>query len=253
MRRARRVRRVDRLLPVDVQRPGSAGVLERATGRRARRRSGGRPRALAQDAPPYSGDYEVPVLKLYRTHLEAVLRNRRTAPRGAAPRYPGVIDAIAELAPEAASLRADWEAASAARAELEQAVAEADRVAWEVRGRRGAADQARLGAARGKLAAAEQEVGRARARLAQTAAALVGRTSLRDRSLGSLDRRQTDRAGVARDALAATSVALRLALEGLAVAPYAAKHAKKLRRPDLAARADRAAPTSSSSARCSTR
>ncbi len=181
------------------------------------------------EAPPYSGDYEVPVLKLYRVHLERVLAKARARHTEGA-RYPGLIDAMAELAPGAASLRKDWEALGAARLEHARAAGEVARVEYELRGRRpSAADQARRSAAAGRVAAAQQSVLQARLALTQSAAAL-----------SLTDPKQGNHVTVSRDALAAASIVLRMDLEALAIAPYAIKHARKVQRPDLGAAAERA-------------
>ena len=66
-------------------------------------------RAAIEAAPPYlGGDFEVPIVKLYRLHLEQVVK-RAEAPRLTATRYPSLLDALAELAPGAAGLKQQWE------------------------------------------------------------------------------------------------------------------------------------------------
>lgn len=66
-------------------------------------------RAAIEAAPPYlGGDFEVPIVKLYRLHLEQVVK-RAEAPRLTATRYPSLLDALAKLAPGAAGLRQQWE------------------------------------------------------------------------------------------------------------------------------------------------
>lgn len=78
-------------------------------------------------APPYSrGEHEIPVVKLYRLHLEEILRQAKAAPLepsgpGAA-RHASILDAMATLAPGAASMKNRWRAfqkAQRARVEAE--------------------------------------------------------------------------------------------------------------------------------------
>ncbi len=66
-------------------------------------------RAAASAAPPYAGgDFEVPIVKLYRLHLENVVKQAE-APRPVPARYPSLLDAVAELTPEAAGIKLAWE------------------------------------------------------------------------------------------------------------------------------------------------
>jgi hypothetical protein len=84
-------------------------------------------KAQVAASPPYTkGEHEVPVVKLYRLHLEDVLRQAKAAPGeptgpGAA-RHASILDAIATLAPGAASIKNQWrvfQRAQRARVEAE--------------------------------------------------------------------------------------------------------------------------------------
>lgn len=83
-------------------------------------------KALA--AQPYARrDYEVPIVKMYRGHLEEVLRVAKT-PRSQPARYPSLLAAVATLSPGAAKLPDEWRALRAAKTpaqvlEAERAIA----------------------------------------------------------------------------------------------------------------------------------
>ncbi|MEO5727146.1 MAG: hypothetical protein ABI134_25710, partial [Byssovorax sp.] len=170
-------------------------------------------RAAIEAAPPYlGGDFEVPIVKLYRVHLEQVVK-RAEAPRLTATRYPSLLDALAELAPGAAGLKQQWEvfdkavlariAAVKSEQHLRSALAQRG-VAMAPR----AADPPALVAARRVSAGAEK------AEEAAKTALLASIDALARANLQSPEHRL-----IARDGLNAVSVALRVELEALALLP----------------------------------
>jgi len=170
-------------------------------------------RAAVEAAPPYaSGDFEVPVVKLYRLHLEKVLQQAE-APRPRAARYPSLLDAVAELAPGAAGIKLQWEvfdkaalariAAVMAEARLRSALAQRG-VAMAPR----AQDPPALVTATTAVTVAEKAE-------AVTKAALLASID----ALAKADLQKPERALVAADALDAASIALRVELESLALLP----------------------------------
>jgi hypothetical protein len=170
-------------------------------------------RAGIEAAPPYlGGDFEVPIVKLYRVHLEQMVK-RTEAPRLTAARYPSLLDALAGLAPGAAALKQQWEVFDkAALARIDAATSEQRlRSALAARGvamAPRAADPPALAKATSSLAATERAEEAAKAALVASIDALAG-----------ADLQGPERALIAKDALNAVSIALRVKLEALALLP----------------------------------
>lgn len=170
------------------------------------------------DRPPYSGEYEVPIAKLYRAKIEEVL-SRARAPRAEVARHSSLLDATASLAPGAKDLKEHWEDLVRSKRSF---IAEQQRIVELSRSRSlGAPDTPTLRAARAKVASIEKDVARAKDRIRVAADALrVPSTAL------------TEHAAIARDALNALSFVLRMHIEALAVAPYIVKQSRRLARSD---------------------
>jgi hypothetical protein len=148
-------------------------------------------------SPPYETGYEVPIVQVYRVHLEGVLREARAMQRQAPPRFPCLLAAGESLAP-GVTLREPF-------AEL-------------VRARRTLADLSpeklrRNESARKLLAARE----------ALAAAA---------KKLGSVAQGDPAKVTIARDVLSAVSYVLRMDIEAAAVAPHVIKQGRRLARDD---------------------
>jgi hypothetical protein len=170
-------------------------------------------RAGVEVAPPYlGGDFEVPIVKLYRLHIERVAKQAE-APRLKAARYPSLLDAVAELAPGAGAIKAQWELFNkAALARISAATAEQHlRATLEQRGvpvAPRAADPPALVAAMRTLAVTERAEEAAKTALLASIDALA-----------KADLQQPERALVAKDALDTVSVALRVEMESRALLP----------------------------------
>jgi hypothetical protein len=169
--------------------------------------------AIKERHPYDTGEFEVPVLKVYREHVEAVLVE--DGPPNERGMYPSILDAVAGLVPRTPAIRAHW---SAFRAATEALAGEKERTA-KIEETFAALDEdakrARAGElsdARAKLAAAEATLARAKDDLARDAELLAA-----DAELDDGGRQQT-----ARDAFAVLSVAFRIELEALALAPIVA-------------------------------
>jgi hypothetical protein len=148
-------------------------------------------------APPYQGgEHEVPPLKLYRAHLEQVLR-RAEGPRASPPAHASLLDALATFAPAAAPIKGHWdrlEKAHAAHAEAVRAHAEA---------------LTKKGSFSNEADEAERRVEAAEAEVARIRRDFVGcATAIQVMGAGT-----PERAALAKDALWVTSVALRVLLE----------------------------------------
>lgn len=170
-------------------------------------------RASLAARPPYAGgDFEVPIVKLYRLHLESVLK-QASAPRPVPARHPSLLDGVGELAPGARGLKQAWaifDTAVRARigaAQEEQRIREAFEQSIRLLAAR-PPDPPRLLAARAAVAGATLAEDQARAALAGSIAALA-----------AADIGAPRPARTAWDALTALSVALRVELEGLALCP----------------------------------
>ncbi len=170
-------------------------------------------RAAIEAAPPYlGGDFEVPVVKLYRLHLERVVK-RAEAPRLTATRYPSLLDALAELAPGAAGLKQQWEVFD--RAVLARiAAVKSEHHLRSALAQRGVAMAPRAADPPALVAALRVSAGAEKAETAAKTALLASIDALARADLRSPEHRL-----IARDGLNAVSVALRVELEALALLP----------------------------------
>ena len=170
-------------------------------------------RAAVEAVPPYlGGDFEVPIVKLYRLHIERVLK-QATAARLTPARYPSLLDAVAELTPGASAIKLQWEVFDrTALARITAAIAEQRlRDALAARGvpvSPLAADPPSLVAATAAVKLTERAEEAAKTSLLASIDALA-----------KADLQKPERALVARDALDTFSVALRVELEALALLP----------------------------------
>ena len=148
-------------------------------------------------APPYQlGEHEVPPLKMYRVHLEQVLR-RAEGLRASAPVHASVLDAIATFAPAAAPIKGHWERLQKAHA----AHAEAVRAHAEALLKKGSFSKEAAQTEK-RVEASEVEVEKVQRDFIACA------TAIEVMGAGT-----PARADIARDALSVTSVALRVLLE----------------------------------------
>ncbi|WP_437303766.1 hypothetical protein [Sorangium sp. So ce388] len=190
---------------------------------------GERLRERFEEAPPYDGEYEVPLAKLYRVTIDEALARAR-GPRPAPPAFARLFDALASLAAPAAPAGGAGGAASTAGAlpvawealaEHARALAAEERTVARLSAGRplGAPDTPEIAAARGRAAARRRALAGAQRDIAGAAVAL------RAASAG-----QEPAATIARDALQAMSFLLRMHIEALAVAPYVVKQARRVAR-----------------------
>lgn len=166
-----------------------------------------------EDAPPYAGRYEVPLMKVYRVRIEEA---RRLARPGAG-RYRGLLEAAAALAPDARALPAFWRAMLLAKEGL--TAAELRIEALSAGRPPGAPDTTELAAARAEAALLGQALAVAQAGIQRAAAAIRAAPA-----------QTAAEAQAARDLVDAVSFLLRLHIEALAVAPYVVKQARRLAR-----------------------
>jgi hypothetical protein len=148
-------------------------------------------------APPYQlGEHEVPPLKVYRVHLEQVLR-RLEAPRAGAALHASVLDALSTFAPAAAPIKERWERLQKAHAGHAEAV------------RAHAAALSKKGSFSKEAVQAEKRVEVSEAEVEEVRRDFIAcATAIQVMGAGT-----PERAGIARDALTVTSVALRVLLE----------------------------------------
>ncbi|WP_437660040.1 hypothetical protein [Sorangium sp. So ce1182] len=189
---------------------------------------GERLRERFEEAPPYDGEYEVPLAKLYRVKIDEALARAR-GPRPAPPAFARLFDALASLAAPAPPASAEGAASTAdalpaaweALAEHARALAAEERTVARLSAGRplGAPDTPEIAAARGRAAARRRALAGAQRDIAGAAVAL------RAASAG-----QEPAATIARDALQAVSFLLRMHIEALAVAPYVVKQARRVAR-----------------------
>lgn len=161
---------------------------------------------------PYKGleNEEVPVLTVYRAHIEKTLVDYAPPPEKAM--YPSIFDALGSLNPRDAEIKKHWEVYRDAADHVAAATDEEDTVTRRVADlpvNQQKAHEPELAAARDKLARAKGEL--------LAAANDVNTDSeniLADAQLATPDKQQ-----IARDALYVLSVAFRVELEALALIP----------------------------------
>jgi hypothetical protein len=168
-----------------------------------------------RDKYPYNqGDYEVPLVKVYRTWIETQLREYGPPPEKAM--YPSLLDAVAGLLPRAESLKDHYTAYRTATSDLGDAVADESRLkdeiaAIESEGAKRSKDP-EFNAARLKVQKARDEVEKRKVQIQQDAENLKA-----DAKLDSPQKQQ-----IARDAFAVLSVVLRVEMEAVALLPFLA-------------------------------
>lgn len=163
---------------------------------------------------PYKfGEYEVPVLKVYRRHIENVLTEYHPPPEKAM--YPSLLDAVGALSTRTPAIREHWSAYRDATQSLSDAVEAEKHLEDQLAGLSEAAQQARAG----ELAAAKKKTADAQAASDATKKALEADAVLlaADAQLAGPQKQQ-----ILRDGLTALSVAFRIELEALALAPIVA-------------------------------
>ncbi len=159
---------------------------------------------------PYNtGEFEPPILKAYKEHCEIVLNEFKTPDKAM---YPSILDAASALTTRAPSMKAHWAAYRDATVAYSDALEEVEELQDQLAGKDDATKAARAGELaekRKKLAIATSSVEASKADLARDAALLEADAKLTDSSKKQL----------ARDVLTVISVAFRLQLEALALAP----------------------------------
>lgn len=162
---------------------------------------------------PYNtGEFEVPVLKVIKEHCEGVLDEFRPPPEKAA--YPSILDAASALSTRAPAMKTHWDAYRKATEDFSDAFEEVQALEDELAGKDEATRNARAGELkdkRQKLASATARVTASKAELAKDAALLES-----DANLSDAQKKQ-----LARDVFTVLSVAFRIELEAIALAPIA--------------------------------
>lgn len=168
---------------------------------------------IKEENPYKYGEYEVPVLKCYRRHIEAVLDEYKPPPEKAM--YPSVLDAVSGLVPRAPSLKAHWNEFRDAGVALAAAIDAEKTLEDELAGK----DEATRNKRAGELAEKHKAVVSAQGQIEAAKGELA-----RDASLVESDTKLTDaqKKQIGRDAFGALSVAFRVDLEALALAPIVA-------------------------------
>ncbi|MEO7093687.1 MAG: hypothetical protein ABI175_10580, partial [Polyangiales bacterium] len=168
---------------------------------------------LKEKAPYSSGDFEVPVLKIYRYYLETVFKEYAPPPEKAM--YPSILDAVSGLVPRAPLVKQHWVAYRDATDALGVAIQQHQQLQDELAGQSEEERTKRSGEVYEKQRAVSGAV---------AAVEASKRDISRDAELMASDAQlgSEDRAQVAREALTALSVCFRLELEALALAPIIA-------------------------------
>ncbi len=165
--------------------------------------------AIRSRRPYDDDDFEVPIVKLYRLHLARVLKGAKLEHQDKKAEYPSLFAAISkDLLGGRASLSVRWKTYQRAVEELAKAERQ-EEDAWAHGGyipNRG--KTAELIAAEARVEAAEKRVVETQAELFEA----INRIRTAKLAKGK-------RVAIARDALTATSVALRIDLEALAFIP----------------------------------
>lgn len=166
---------------------------------------------LKERYPYNGGEYEVPILKVYKVWIERQMNEYGPPPEKAM--YPSLLDAVAGLLPRKESLKDHWKAYRQATADLGDAAEDESRLKDEIAA---IADE-------GKRRARDPEFNAARLKVQQARDAVESNKKAIDRDAellaadAKLDSPQKQQ--IARDALAALSVVLRVEMEALALIP----------------------------------
>jgi hypothetical protein len=164
---------------------------------------------------PYNGagEHEVPVLKVYRDHIQDTFRDYGPPPEKA--KYPSLLDAVNGLNPRTAQTKAHWMAYRESTVKLAEAHENESRVSSYV-----------LGLPENQRAAHQRELADAQANLARAKenTAITRELVKRDAELLASDAELTkgDKEQIARDGFFALSVCFRIELEALALLPIIA-------------------------------
>jgi len=164
---------------------------------------------LRSSHPYNTGEYEVPILKVYKEHCESVLNEFRSRDKA---EYPSILDAASALTTRAPSMRAHWTAYRDATENYGVALEEVEELQDQLAGKDEATRNARapeLAEKRKKLAIATSMVEASKVELAKDAALLEADAKLTDANKKQL----------ARDVLTVVSVAFRIELEAIALSP----------------------------------
>ena len=166
---------------------------------------------LAGSRPYDLGEYEVPILKVYRTWVERQLAEYAPPPEKA--KYRSLLEAVAGLTDRATLVQDHWEAYRVATGRLSEYTEDLARLRDEIAALASAKDRR---ARDPDFQAAQRKVDDAAAEVERQSRQLDGEIQLlaADASLSTPERQQ-----IARDGLAAMSVVLRMDLEALALAP----------------------------------
>jgi len=155
-------------------------------------------------AHPYNtGEFEVPILKVYKEHCEAVLNEFKSRDKA---EYPSILDAASALTLERreVSIKAHW----IAYRDATEAFAAIFEEVEELQNQQ-PAKAAELAQKKQQLAAAESNVAAAKSAMAKDAALLEADAKLTDANKKQL----------ARDVMTVLSVAFRIELEAIALTP----------------------------------
>lgn len=171
-------------------------------------------RDMFKGKQPYNtGEFEVPILKLYRAHVESVLDEHAPPPEKA--QYPSILDAVQGLVPRTPQLKAHWVAHRDAVDALQEAAEDEARISDEVSG----LDETNRAKREPEVTAAHQKTLNAQATVDATKRDVEQDAQLlaADAQLGDEGRKQ-----IAREGLTVLSVAFRMELEALALVPIVA-------------------------------
>ncbi len=168
---------------------------------------------LKEKYPYNSGEHEVPILKVYRDHIQDTFRDYGPPPGKG--EYPSLLDAVNALNPRTSDVKAHWLAYRATTTKLAETHEEEARLSKEILSLHSAEQKRR-----------QPELDRARANVATQAAAVnAAREHVkRDAELLASDAELTrgDKEQIARDGFFALSVCFRVELEALALLPIIA-------------------------------
>ena len=173
-------------------------------------------------APPYqSGEHEIPTVKLYRVHLEKVVK-AASAPRKFPAGYPSILDALATLSPGTKDLKTLYLAYEKAVSDHGQTVVAQAKLIEDL-SRRNVPLPPSVPTEPHELVLARQATNTADKTAADSQTALF--SAFDALATASLADPVADR--IARDGLAAFSVALRTTIEGRALVPVIEKQAAR--------------------------
>jgi hypothetical protein len=163
---------------------------------------------IRKEGPYQDVDYEIPTIKLYRVHLEQVLADAKKARPTGEAQFESLLDAASTLAAASKDIKEQWNKVRSTQEDLGKMMEAKEKAAAEHPQQANQPEPAEVTEAKAKVVAAEKAADEAKTDFDKSVAALK-----------AVDATKPDNKLVLKDELLASTLALRLDLEALALIP----------------------------------